>query len=625
MSKPVMEQWHMDQAHHFLAEASVILGGSLDEPAILGVLAQLVIPVLADGCMIDRVDDQGTILLAAVTHVNPDQAALMREIRRRYPLTEQGAHPVQRVLATQWPLVTPPLDEATRASLARDAAHLVLLRRLELGSTIITPLVARGHILGTLSLVRNPSAPAYGVADLALVEDLARRAALAIDNARLYAAERQARASAEIAQQRMTFLAEASAVLTSSLDYETTLTHLARLAVPVLADCCTVYLVEPDGTIRALAVAHVDPAKEERARTLQQQHPIDPTGPRMVARVIRSGQAELLVEVTDEHLDAIVASADERAFLTALGPRSLMAVPLQARERTLGVITMTMAESGRRFTPTELRLAEDIARRAALAIDNARLYGEAQTTLQHLRESQAQLVETGKLAAVGTLAAGVAHELNQPLMVIRGHAQVLLATGHDTGRLGAKLRLMERQTEQMMEIIEHLRTFSKTSADPTALPVDLNTVVREALLFISAQLHEQNIRLYLDLAAPAPVALAEANQIEQIVLHLLTNARDAVRRDGEIVVSTWRAGDQCHLTVTDNGTGIADDVLPRLFEPFFTTKPVGQGTGLGLSSSRQIAQTWGGDLTLANRSDHPGVRAHLTLPASTEGDVMCDA
>jgi two-component system NtrC family sensor kinase len=154
------------------------------------------------------------------------------------------------------------------------------------------------------------------------------------------------------------------------------------------------------------------------------------------------------------------------------------------------------------------------------------------------------------------------------------------------------------------------------------VPVDLDQVCQAALLLIGAQLRERGIMLRLELAGAAgdgaPLALADANQVEQIVLNLLINARDAIGRDGEVQVHTWTAAGQCGLSIADTGPGIPPEVQPHLFEPFFTTKPVGQGTGLGLSISREIALRWGGALTLANRSDRPGAVATLILPAAPD-------
>lgn len=185
-------------------------------------------------------------------------------------------------------------------------------------------------------------------------------------------------------RQQLTFLAEAGAILASSLDYETTLTNVAHLAVPKLGDWCAVDILEDSGAIRSLAVAHSDPAKVALARTIRQRYPPDPKAQTGVPNVLRTGKAERLVKIPDFLLEASVPDPEQLRLLRELGLKSYLCVPLVARGRTLGAITLISAESGRRYTAADQRFAEDLARHAALAVDNARLYLEAQTQRQRL-------------------------------------------------------------------------------------------------------------------------------------------------------------------------------------------------------------------------------------------------
>jgi PAS domain S-box-containing protein len=180
------------------------------------------------------------------------------------------------------------------------------------------------------------------------------------------------------------FLAEADAILASSLDYETTLTNVAHLAVPQLGDWCAVDILEDSGAIRSLAVAHIDPAKVALARTIRQRYPPDPNAPTGVPNVLRTGKTERRVEIPDSLLEASVRDPEQLRLIRELGLKSYMCVPLVARGRTLGAITLISAESGRRYTAEDQRFAEDLARRAALAVDNARLYRAMQTQRQRL-------------------------------------------------------------------------------------------------------------------------------------------------------------------------------------------------------------------------------------------------
>jgi len=185
-------------------------------------------------------------------------------------------------------------------------------------------------------------------------------------------------------RRHLEFLAEADAILVSSLDYETTLTNVAHLAVPKLGDWCAVDILESSGAIRSLAVAHVDPAKVALARTIRQRYPPDPNAPTGVPNVLRTGKTERRVEIPDSLLEASVRDPEQLRLIRELGLKSYMCVPLVARGRTLGAITLISAESGRRYTAQDQKFAEDLARRAALAVDNARLYREVQTQRRRL-------------------------------------------------------------------------------------------------------------------------------------------------------------------------------------------------------------------------------------------------
>lgn len=201
---------------------------------------------------------------------------------------------------------------------------------------------------------------------------LAAQAAQALERTRLHETERAMR-------ERITFLARASDLLGSTLDYSHTLTRVAELAVPHLADWCAIDMVGPNGEIQRLAVAHQDPAKIEWARELQERYPPDPDAPYGVPNVLRTGEPEFTPTIPDELL--VEATAGDREFLAilrALGLRSLICVPLVARGRTLGALTLVAAESGRTYGQADLELALEVARRAALAVDNAGLYAEAE-------------------------------------------------------------------------------------------------------------------------------------------------------------------------------------------------------------------------------------------------------
>ncbi len=243
-------------------------------------------------------------------------------------------------------------------------------------SRAVVPLRADGRVFGAISLSFR-EARSFEPDERAFLEAIVQQAAYALDRARLHAAEQRTR-------QKLDFLARASELLAQSLDVETTLQQLATFAVPRLADWCAVDLLS-DGEIKAVAVAHANPAKVELARELQRRHPADPDAPVAAPAVIRSGRSELHPAITEELLAAAAPDDEALEIIRGLGLVSAMVVPLRARGRTLGALTLVAAESGRRFTSDDLEVAEDLARRAGLAVENAMLYARehrAAVTLQ---------------------------------------------------------------------------------------------------------------------------------------------------------------------------------------------------------------------------------------------------
>ena len=193
------------------------------------------------------------------------------------------------------------------------------------------------------------------------------------------------------AEEAQRFLAEASDMLASSLDYRETLSSVARLVVPTLADWCVVDVLDEDGSLERLAVEHPDPGKVALVHKLQERYPPDPDEPSGVYQVLRSGEPEMMAQIPEELLEAAAVDSEHREILRELGLRSYMVVPLVARARTLGAISMIAAESGRRYGQADLALAQELARRAALAVDNARLYEEAQKEIAEREWAQEEL------------------------------------------------------------------------------------------------------------------------------------------------------------------------------------------------------------------------------------------
>ncbi|HKG20583.1 MAG TPA: PAS domain S-box protein, partial [Blastocatellia bacterium] len=354
-----------EESLRFLAEASGVLASSPDYELTLQNLARLTVPLLADYCVIYIIEDDGKVFRAAAAHGDPEKERLLAELNR-YPLDINKEGAAASLYRRGEAVIIPNVDELLLSSIAQSSDHLRMIRELKSSSAMIVPLIARERTLGSLALVMSESGRQCDPADLTLAEDLARRAATAVDNARLYRDNREAR-------QRLSFLVRASEVLVASLDYETTLEGTVRLPIPDFADWCIIDALEEDGRISRVAVAAADPMKRETLLQMQKAFPPDWNSPHPSVRALRSGEPLLITEMSEEQVKAGTVNAAHAALVRKISPRSLLCVPLVAHGKALGVICFALSESGRVYTEKDLSLAKDIARRAAVAVDNARL------------------------------------------------------------------------------------------------------------------------------------------------------------------------------------------------------------------------------------------------------------
>ncbi|MGV3722901.1 MAG: PAS domain S-box protein [Actinomycetota bacterium] len=261
--------------------------------------------------------------------------------------------------------------------------------RAGIQSILAVPLCVSGEYSATLTFYYH-QLHRFSADEIQAASALANLAACAFSAAELSTEQKRLREAAELAEKRSTFLARASKVLASSLDYETTLKHIAGLVVPELADWCTIHLAQPGEDPLQVAVAHADPAKLSWARAAQEKLSYDPDAPTGLANVLRTGAPELYPHISDEMLCAAIQDPEKLEIMRQVGFTSLVIVPLIARETVLGAVTLISAESGVHFDQHTMELAQDLARRAAIAIDNARLLRTSQATLAALARSEAR-------------------------------------------------------------------------------------------------------------------------------------------------------------------------------------------------------------------------------------------
>jgi PAS domain S-box-containing protein len=454
----------------------------------------------------------------------------------------------------------------------------------------------------TADPVRDDRSTVVGA--LLVLIDITERKQAEAEILRLLSREESARRAAEAAQEREAILAEASALLAASLDYETTLERVAPLVVPHLADWCIVDVVESDGSVRRLTVAHADPAKQAVVRELM-RFPPDPDGSQPVPTVLRTRRSVLYSDITEETLMEVNRGPEHLEIMRALAPRSARGVPIAARGRILGVITFMAAESGRRYGPAEVKLAEDLAHRVALAIDNARLYRDAQERERLKDEFLAML----------------AHELRNPLGAI-SNAVHLLRMGSLQERVVARQHeVLVRQVGQLTHLLNDLLDVSRLTRGKIQLrlqPVDLAAAVHQAVDLNRDQIEAR--RHALTVSLPAALVRLEADPVRlvQILDNLLNNAAKYTEPGGQIALIVTAEEQQLDIRVRDTGSGIPPELLPRVFDMFAqgdrALDRAQGGLGIGLTIVRRLVELHGGQIIAYSEGPGRGSEFHFCLP-----------
>ncbi len=398
-------------------------------------------------------------------------------------------------------------------------------------------------------------------------------------------------------QEAQRFLAEAGVLLASSLDYEATLESMAHLAVPHLADWLAVDIIQEDGQVRRLVVAHANSSGTELAQQLKEQYPQyrpDLNVTSGIPGVLQTGRSEFYPEVTDSALVGLGRSSEHLRIIREIGMRSIMIVPLVARGRVLGALACAHAESGRIYEQSDLALAEELARRAALAIDNAWLYREAQ---------RAVMVRDDFLASAS-------HELRTPLGHIKGFVSTLRQPDVEWDEETRRdfLTEIEREADRLSGMITNLLDMSRIESgglDPVErLPAPLSTLVARGADRVHGLLDGRSV--LIDVLADLPPVPVDDAQIERVVANLLENAARYSPPGSPIRVSALLVGGEVELRVEDEGPGIPVCEHERVFEKFYRCAADGPGvggTGLGLAICRGIVQAHGGSIWAANRPE----------------------
>ena len=425
------------------------------------------------------------------------------------------------------------------------------------------------------------------------------------DQANALVREQIARAEAENSEKRAALLAEASRVLSASFDYQTTLAALVRLTVPALADYCALDIVEADDKFERIGEAHVDPAKSMLIRKVATFPRSALTAMHPLIRVLTTGQPVLEVEITPAFIRASFSEPEQRRTVEALEPRSLICVPLVNAGKPLGALTLVTSGSGRQFEIADLSLAGDLARRAAVVVEHARLFHEAQ---------QATRARDDVLAVV-------AHDLRNPLNTVTMAVGLMLETTPvEKVQERRQVEIVRRAADRMNRMIQDLLEVNRMESGRLTIeakPESPASLVNDTVEMLRPIATGSSIILEADVAENLLPVVADAARIQQVLSNLVGNAVKFTPRDGRIVVCAEAIDGGVRFSVVDNGPGIPPDQVPHIFGRFWQAMPSDRrGIGLGLAIAKGIVEAHGG-MIWEESNVGPGSTFYFTLPSAS--------
>ncbi len=413
---------------------------------------------------------------------------------------------------------------------------------------------------------------------------------------------RRGRALAE-REQRASFLAAASRALAEELGYEPTLGKVARLVVPAIADWCSFVAIDEAGLLRRVAVVHGDPKKQRLAEEYALRYP--PTTHRFghALSKVGGGQAMLNPRVTDDDLRKMAQSLEHLETMRELGVRSSIVVPLVARGRVLGALSLLRASTRRPYGPSDLTLAQEVADRAALAVDAARLLDQAKQEIRRRED----------------LVAIVSHDLKNPLAGILSRANLLydrqVAAPETIEWTRGHADAMCRAARRMASLIDDLLDAERAAAGHLELSIDRHPVaglLEEAVATFQGEADARSLRLRVELSRPDLALQCDRGRALQILSNLVANAVKHTPPGGEVVVGAAQVASDVQLWVSDTGPGIAREDLPRLFDRFWHGGT--GGTGLGLYIVKTMTEAHGGHAWVESEPRR-GSRFCVALPS----------
>lgn len=473
--------------------------------------------------------------------------------------------------------------------------------------------VSRGYSLGAVDYILTPVVPEILRAKLAVFVDLYKKTEQIKRQAEeraVFFREQAARAEAEARQEQLGFLAEASNVLAASLDFERTFENLAFLIVPRLADFCLIQIADEDGALQQVAVAQRIPQEKTEHSDRGASSLLVQAAQRAGAQTYKTGKSLLFCEIDERILEALFAAEAERNSIEQSGLSALIVVPISARGRVLGVITLMYLTEDRPCGENELALAEELGQRAALALENAQLYKAAQKAL-----SEAERANHAKDRFLAMLS----HELRTPLTPVLTSILEVESEEHISPEVRDSLQVIRRNVELEARLIDDLLDLTRISKGKLQLSleyVDAHVLLRSALDICQSEIKNKKLRVETELDATKVNLRADPARLQQIFWNLIKNAVKFTPKRGQLTLRTSDEVDgRLRVSITDTGIGIDSETLPKVFNAFEQGERSGTGgLGLGLAITKALVETHGGQITAESAGEGRGATFTASFP-----------
>ncbi|MEH2314140.1 MAG: PAS domain S-box protein [Nostoc sp.] len=598
----ISKRKRVEITQNFLVEASTLLAASLDYEITLESVANLAVPTLADWCIVDVFQEDWSSEQIAIAIADPTKQNTLNEIQRRYPSQTRAKQLVQQ-LGLGISVFYPELSESHLVQMAQDDQHLQLLRSLGIHSLMVIPVRSRGQLFGAISFFTAESGRHYKQTDLAIADDIARRAATAIDNARLYQEAQQAKQAAERSVNRTLLLQRITAALSEALTPQQVADVVVNQGIAALeATAGSVVLLNEGGT--TLKVVQAIGYLQSLIDTWT-NFPL--TAPNQIAETVRTKQPIFL-----ENLAVMNAKYPNLADAVALtGNNACASIPLIAEGKVIGALGLSFA-TAQIFNEEDRGFMLTLGQQCGQAIARAQLY-EAEKTARAQAET-ANRIKDEFLAVLS-------HELRTPLNPILGWAKLLRTRKFDEASTIRALETIERNAQLQTQLIGDLLDVSRILQGKVNLnlyAVDLRVPIAAALETVRLAAEAKSIEIQTVLSNDIGKVLGDGDRLQQVMWNLLSNAVKFTPTEGRVEVRLEQVGSDAQIQVIDTGKGIIGEFLPYVFDYFRqadakTTRIFG-GLGLGLAIVRHIVELHGGTVQAESLGEGQGATFTVKLP-----------